>query len=59
MSVQLLLTLLGREVFGKIPQSELPRLSNALVAAIESDPETKERLAEALRREAERMGIAT
>lgn len=56
MSVQLVLSLLGREAFGKIPQSELPRLLDALVAAVNGDPETKERLTRALREEIEKMG---
>ena len=57
MSAPLLLTLLGRELFGKVPASELPRLTDALVAAVESDPEIKERLTRALLLEAERIGV--
>lgn len=57
MSVQVLLGLLGEEVVARIPGSELPLLSRALIRAIEADPDVKARLTDAVMLEIEKRHL--
>lgn len=51
MSVQVLAAILGEDAVAAIPEEEIPRLSAALVRAIEADPPAKERLLAAISEE--------